>query len=70
MFGSQNLALQQQTHSMLKELTNAQENNKKLTEQLSRVRHSLEASKEEEHMIKMTLSEKNSRIVLAEDQIL
>lgn len=66
----QNAALQNQIHSLFEEVTTAKKDKLKLTEQLSALRQSLEAGKEEEHMMKGTLSEKNAQLLHSEDQLL
>lgn len=56
--------------SLFKEVTNVKEGKLQLVEQLAQVNHTLEASKEEEHMLKLSLAEKSSQLLHAEDQLL
>ena len=66
----QNAAMQQQLHSLFEKVATLREEKLRLTKQLSHSRQSLEAGKEDQQMLKLTLSEKNSQLLHAEDQLL
>ena len=66
----QNAALQDQVHSLFEEVTSVKEEKLQLVERLAKVNRSLEASKEEEQMLKLALAEKSSQLLSAEDRIL
>lgn len=66
----QNAALQQQIHSLFGEVATVKEERLALAKQLTHVQQALEASKEEEQMLKVTLSEKDTQVLYTEDQLL
>ncbi len=66
----QNACLQEQVHSLFEEVTSANEMKLQLVEQLARTNRTLEASKEEEQLLKLTIAEKSSQLLHAEDQLL
>ena len=66
----QNVALQVQVHSLFDDIAAAEEKKHQFSQKLSQTKKMLEASKEEEQILKVTLSEKDAQLLQTSDQIL
>lgn len=65
-----NASLQQQVHSLLEDAATLKEEKQKSTRQLTHLQQTLEASKEDQQALKITLSEKDTHALHIEDQLL
>lgn len=57
-------------HSLLENVTVVSKEKIELAEQLSHTRQSMEAGKEDQQMLKVALSEKNTQLLQKDDQLL
>lgn len=64
------MALQVQVHSLFDDISAAEEKRHQLSQKLSQAKQVLQASKEEEQLLKVTLSEKDAQLLHTGDQVL